>query len=153
MTRQENLKSRRKTFRYLWALPTTSLGLVAALLALASGAQASVVKGVLEVHGGLAAVLLKRFPISGGCRALTLGHVVLGTDRESLAVTRRHERVHVRQCEAWGPFFLPAYLVASAWALIRGRDPYRGNWFEARAFSEAEPDCRGSGTTEDDRVT
>jgi hypothetical protein len=33
--------------------------------------------------------------------------------------TRQHEHIHVRQCERWGPFFLPAYGVASVLALLR----------------------------------
>jgi hypothetical protein len=41
--------------------------------------------------------------------------------------------VHVRQYEHWGPLFVPAYLAASLWALLRGRDPYYHNWFEMEA--------------------
>jgi hypothetical protein len=42
--------------------------------------------------------------------AITLGHVVLATTESALKKTRSHERVHVRQYERWGPFFIPAYL-------------------------------------------
>jgi hypothetical protein len=44
---------------------------------------------------------------------MTLDHVVIARDRDSLESTRDHERVHVRQCEVWGPLFVPAYLAAS----------------------------------------
>jgi hypothetical protein len=49
---------------------------------------------------------------------------------------RAHERVHVRQCERWGIFFLPAYLGGSLWAAMRGGDPYRDNPFEREAFEK-----------------
>jgi hypothetical protein len=41
----------------------------------------------------------------------------------------------VRQCERWGPLFLPAYAIASLSAWVRGRDPYEGNRFEREAFA------------------
>ena len=40
----------------------------------------------------------------------------------------------MRQYERWGPFFIPAYLAASLWMLVTGRDPYRENPFEREAF-------------------
>jgi hypothetical protein len=69
-----------------------------------------------------------------GAAAMTLGHVVIARDRHSLESTRAHERVHVRQCEVWGPLFVPAYLAASLWALLGGRDAYFDNWLEVQAF-------------------
>jgi hypothetical protein len=74
----------------------------------------------------------------GGVLAITFGHVVLGRDRESLSMTRAHERVHVRQYEMWGPAFIPAYLAATAYAVASGHDGYRDNVFEREA-------ARGSG--------
>jgi hypothetical protein len=41
----------------------------------------------------------------------------------------------VRQCEVWGPLFLPAYLAASLVAIARGRDFYYGNRFELEAYN------------------
>ncbi len=67
--------------------------------------------------------------------AITLGHVVLGRDNATLASTRAHERVHVRQCERWGPCFLPAYVIGSLLALARGGHFYRDNPFEQEAFA------------------
>jgi hypothetical protein len=66
--------------------------------------------------------------------ALTIGHVIIGKNRESLTRCRNHERVHVRQYERWGPLFPPLYLLSSAAALVRGMDPYRDNRFEQEAF-------------------
>jgi hypothetical protein len=67
---------------------------------------------------------------------MTLGHTILGRDRESLEVSREHEHVHVRQYERWGPLFIPAYLGSSAWMWLRGRDAYRDNPFEVEAFAD-----------------
>jgi hypothetical protein len=125
---------------YLWALPTTVVGLVVAGLTLLSGGRAAVVDGVLEVHGGICGFYLERvvgIVLKGGASAMTLGHVVLGRDAECLEFTREHERVHVRQCERWGPFFIPAYLLASLVAMVRGKRAYRDNFFERQAFFES----------------
>jgi hypothetical protein len=104
-----------------------------------TGGKAALVHGVLEVHGGAAAFVLRHLVLlRGGASAMTLGHVVLGRDRECLAWTRAHERVHVRQYERWGPLFLPAYALGSVLALARGRHYYRDNPFEREARS-AEP--------------
>jgi hypothetical protein len=43
--------------------------------------------------------------------------------------------VHVRQCEAWGPLFVPAYLAASLAAAARGRSFYYDNRFEVQAYA------------------
>ena len=121
--------------RYLWALPNTLLGLVLVPPTLLFGGRARIVEGVLEVHGPLLAALLRRVvPVPGGAAAMTLGHVVIGRDQHVLDFTRDHERVHVRQCERWGPAFIPAYLLAGAWAWVRGRGAYRGNYFEREAY-------------------
>ena len=94
-----------------------------------------VVDGVLEVHGGLVTWLLIHCTLlEGGASAMTLGHVVLGRNEQVLDVTRVHERVHVRQCERWGPLFLPAYLLASAIIFLRGGRAYRDNPFEREAY-------------------
>ena len=134
--------------RYAWAAPATLVGLVIAGAALAAGARARVVDGVVEVGGGACGRALVRWPRVLRFQAITFGHVILGRDHAVLARLRDHERVHVRQYERWGPLFLPLYAAASAWALLRGRDPYRDNRFEAEAFrvaggTDAER-CRGS---------
>ncbi len=121
-------------FGYIWAFPATLIGGVFIPCALMSGGSAALVDGVIEVEGGVVRTLLRNLIIpKHGAAAMTLGPVVLGRDRVSLARTRRHERVHVRQYERWGPFFIPAYVVASGWALVRGRHPYYHNWFERDA--------------------
>ncbi len=95
--------------------------------------------GVLEVRGGLMRWMLRHCTlVKGGASALTLGHVVLGRDAAALDKTRRHERVHVRQCECWGPLFIPAYLLASFWVYLCRRDPYLDNPFECAARRRSE---------------
>lgn len=124
----------------VWALPTTLIGLFLLAVGLATGGRASRVRGVLEGHGGWLRWALSRLPVGhGGAAAVTLGHVVLGLDPAALAATRTHERAHVAQCERWGPLFLPAYAIASLWALARGADAYRDNRFErgARAAEDS----------------
>jgi hypothetical protein len=123
--------------RYLWAAPNTLIGLVLLPFVLLTKGRAAVVDGVVELQGWLPEFLLRRcIPIRGGASAITLGHVVLGRDETCLAATRRHERVHVRQCERWGPAFIPIYLLASLWSLVSGQGAYEGNYFEREAFRQ-----------------
>jgi hypothetical protein len=125
-----------RVLRYLWASPSTLLGLVVAVALLRRGRLACV-DGVIEAHGPLLErALIRLTPLAGGAEAMTLGHVVIGRDLRALESTRTHERVHVRQYERWGPFFLPAYFLAGAFELVRGRDPYYDNCFERRARLE-----------------
>jgi hypothetical protein len=120
---------------YLWASPTTLVGLCFLPPALLSGGRCSIVQGVLEIHGGMVSFFLRHCTfLRGGASAMTLGHVVLGRDQQLLDFTREHERVHVRQCERWGPFFLPAYGLASLIALLRRKNPYMDNFFEREAY-------------------
>ena len=119
--------------RYLWAGPTTVIGLVVALALIRRGCF-TCVDGVVEAHGPLLERALALFtPLARGADAMTLGHVVLGRNARALEATRAHERVHVRQYESWGPFFLPAYFLAGACALVMGRHPYFDNRFELEA--------------------
>ena len=126
----------RRLLAYVWAFPTTFLGLLFIPESLLSG-DVRRVKGVLEVHGRLARFFLTHCTLlEGGASAMTLGHVVLGRDQRLLDATRTHERVHVRQCERWGPFFIPAYFTMGALAWFRGRRAYEDNPFEREAYGE-----------------
>ena len=121
---------------YVWAFPTTAVGLVFFHLAAITGGRHQVVDGALEVYGGAVNFFLRRCTLlKGGASAMTLGHVVLGRDAELLDLTRGHERVHVRQCERWGPLFLPAYGIASLVAFARGGNRYMDNAFEREAYA------------------
>ena len=128
-----------RLLHYIWALPNTLLGLLFVPTVIITRGRMEVVDGVLEIHGGLISFFLRYcVPIRGGAYAMTLGHVVLGRDSRSLSATRRHERAHVRQCEVWGPAFIPAYLAAGLWGIVRGRGAYKGNYFERKATEQVK---------------
>ncbi len=114
---------------YTWAFPTTFVGLLAGLLTLISGGKAQVRRGALEFHGGFSRWLSHRLCFA----AMTLGHVIIGRDARCLDSCRDHEQAHVRQVERWGPFFIPAYLLASVWAWKQGQHYYLDNLFERDA--------------------
>lgn len=125
---------------YTWAAPNSFLGVLCMPLALCTGGGVRRVDGTLEVYGGLPAWLLRHgTPLKGGAAALTLGHVVVGCTPEVLDHCRCHEHVHVRQYERWGPFFIPAYGLASLWVWLRGQDAYRDNPFEREAYALDTP--------------
>ena len=124
---------------YVWAAPATLIGLSLIPMAWMQGGRASVVDGVIEAHGGILTKMLRvGLPWIGSGAAITLGHVVWGCDQACLDISRRHERVHVRQYERWGPLLIPLYLAAAAIAAYRGLDPYRDNPFEREAFDETD---------------
>jgi hypothetical protein len=116
--------------KYFWALPNTCVGMFFVPLA----RRWQWVDGALEIHGGAVSWFLRHCTVlKGGAAAMTLGHIVLGLDQAVLDKTRNHERVHVRQCERWGPLFLPAYLLCSLYLFVRRRDAYWDNPFEIDA--------------------
>lgn len=123
--------------RYLWPSPYTALGLLLGALGLLLGGHWRRHLGVMEFFGGRLGAVLARLPQPLAFSAMTLGHVILALDRSALAQLRRHEHIHVRQYERWGPFFLPAYFLSSFLQLLRGRNPYRENHFERQAYALA----------------
>lgn len=114
--------------RRLWASPATLIGLMLSPFFDRRGAR----DGVLLCEGA-------RWPRRLGWHysAITFGHVVLAVAPVD-AKTWAHERVHVAQYERWGPFFIPAYVLASLVALVGGRHPYRDNPFERAARGRSE---------------
>jgi hypothetical protein len=123
----------RRLVVYLWAGPVSLAALPLAAAALATGGRARLENGVLEVAGGVLALLLSRAIPSFPIGAITLGHVVLGTDALQLDACRAHERVHVRQYERWGPLFPLLYVASSASAFLTGRRFHADNRFEREA--------------------
>lgn len=119
--------------RYGWALPVTVLGLLLVPLALGTGGRVRAERGALEVSGGFVRFFLRRCLLIEAS-AMCLGHVILGQDRAALDHSRDHEHVHVRQCERWGPLFLPAYFLSSFVAWRRGGHFYFDNRFEREAY-------------------
>jgi hypothetical protein len=127
---------------YAWASPNTLLGMIAGAAMLGLGARVRRVQGCVEFSGGFVGSFIASPATACPYRAMTLGHVILGTDANSLDCAREHEQIHVRQYERWGPFFLPAYLASSVWQLLRGRRCYRDNYFEREAFSASSAAAR-----------
>jgi hypothetical protein len=119
---------------YCWAGPNSVVGLVLGFAMSFLGAKSRIVRGVLEFSGGVMGSRLARPASRWPFRAITFGHVILGVDAVALDAAREHEHVHVRQYEAWGPLFIPAYLASSAWQILCGRRGYRDNWFERQAY-------------------
>ncbi len=115
---------------YMWPSPYTLIGIAVGLLL---GGRFQTVNGVIEIHGPRVAHVLKRMYLPA--LAMTFGHVVFGQNETALAITRLHERVHVRQYERWGPLFVPAYILVSILLYMRGRDGYRDNPFEIEAYA------------------
>jgi hypothetical protein len=121
--------------KYLWVSPYTITGIAIGLLL---GGRFQRIDGVVEIYGPRIGKSLLSMPVPA--MAMTFGHVVFGVTQDALDVTRQHEAVHVRQYERWGPLFVPAYLVASAYLYLRGRDAYRENPFEVEAYAIDTPD-------------
>jgi len=128
----------RRLLGYLWAAPVTAVAMLFVPLAYLTGGRAQVVRGVVEVHGGFVGLLLRRGLVRPAA-AMTLGHVILGRDRDCLERSRNHEHVHVRQYERWGILMIPVYLAASAVLYLKGLDPYLDNPFEREAFDAVQP--------------
>ena len=111
---------------YVWASPLTAAGI---LLGAASRTTPELHEGVVlfpEARGLGGWMLRYR-----GFAASTLGHAIIAAGRPS-ATLMRHELVHVRQAERWGPLFVPLYVAALA------RYGYRANPFERAAVAEAD---------------
>jgi len=119
----------------LWAAPLSLFGLLLALPVVLAGGRARLLRRprpALLVAGVLADRMLRRHPL-GAMSGMALGHVVL-VQRQALSPRLlRHELEHVRQAARWGLLFPLAYLAASAWALLHGRDAYWHNAFEVAA--------------------
>ena len=124
--------------KILWALPNTLLGLIIGVIGIATGGSCQRRGRVLEFYGGGVKWMIHRLPGGQFTLALTLGHVVLGQTAAALDISRGHELIHVAQYERWGPFFLPAYVIAGCIAALRGQRFYRDNPFEREAYDADE---------------
>ena len=122
---------------YAWASPNTVIGIVLGGIVTLCGARARVVDGVIEFSGGRLGSFFASPLVGCPFRAVTLGHVILGTDHATLDCARSHEQVHVRQYERWGPLFLPAYALSSLWQLACGRRIARDNGIERQAYERS----------------
>lgn len=125
------------SFRYLWALPATAIGVLFAGLAMCGGATLRPIGGAFEVAGGRLLHGILTLPPSVRFVAITFGHIIIGVDHACLSSARAHEHVHVQQYERWGILFFSIYLASSIIQLIRGRHIYSDNVFEREAYAKA----------------
>jgi hypothetical protein len=121
----------------IWASPYTLLGLCIGLIGICTGGHARIRNRVIEFHGGAVKWFVVHLPGGQFTMAITFGHTILGQTEAALDISHRHEMVHVRQYERWGPFMGPAYLLCMTWLWIMGRNPYRDNPFEREAYRES----------------
>ena len=124
------------TWRYIWPLPYSLLGLLLALAIRLIHGRWRFKLGVLEVYGPAAEWLLAWHPV-GGVVACALGHVIVARDSDTMRQTAAHERAHVRQFETWGLLFPLIYAGASLYAWLRSRHYYADNCFERAAEDAA----------------
>lgn len=123
---------------WAWASPWTAVGLGFGAIGLTGrGGLVRRRRGAIEFCGPRVAWMLNAIPGVGPIAAMTLGHVILGCTVADLDRTCAHERVHVRQCERWGPLFVPAYWAAGIYVWLRGGNAYLDNPFEVEAYREA----------------
>jgi hypothetical protein len=131
-----------------WALPVSMFALILLPLAIRR-AHWRVTGGALEVTSPALGWFLRSAwarVLSGGCgfAAATVGSVIVARDEAALACCRMHERVHVRQCERWGPLFPLAYVAAGLWVALKLRSLrsyYWDNPFEREARAAEAIEC------------
>ncbi|QEG22460.1 hypothetical protein MFFC18_23400 [Mariniblastus fucicola] len=135
-----------KLIQIIWTSPNTLIGLVVGSAGLLTGGKAQIREGCIEFYGGVVEKWLEGLNVFG----MTLGHTILGQTKTGLRIVRKHEQVHVRQYERWGPLFLPAYLGWSAWLWMIGKDYYRLNPFEVEAYAIDDPANRNADSDDSD---
>jgi hypothetical protein len=125
---------------YVWALPTTLIGLV-----LAAGGLCLPV----GFNGGV--LWFKVTPWSPwmcwkrkGFSAITIGGVGILAYADDMhdGYLMAHELRHFWQARVLGAFFLPAYGLASLWAMARGRHVYFDNALELDAQRHEDDDTK-----------
>jgi hypothetical protein len=126
-----------KLILVLWASPYSLIGLAVGLVGMLYGGKGRWRDGAIEFYEGGTQWCVRHLPLGESTIGITLGHVILGQTAAGLEFAGKHERVHVRQFELWGPFMGPAYLLSSAWLWASGRDAYLDNPFEVQAYREA----------------
>jgi hypothetical protein len=118
---------------YLWVGPWTVVGLSILLIPRLGRRNIRFHRGTIGIFGPGVAKLMNLAPVEGGAIAMAFGHTILAKDERAWLSTFRHELIHVRQYQWFGPFFVPAYFFESFWQWCRGRHPYLDNRFEVQA--------------------
>lgn len=118
--------------KYLWASPNTLLAVPFMLPTLWGDGKLRMADGSIQITNWWTWKALGLI----GAQGLTLGHAVIYSDSLSALFAHRHEMVHVRQYETFGPFFLPLYFMLSFHAWRTGEHYYMGNLFEVEAYGK-----------------
>jgi len=118
---------------YLWVSPWTVVGLSVLLVPKIGRRNIRIHRGTIGIFGPGIERMMNLAPVEGGASAMAVGHTILARDEQAWLSTFRHELVHVRQYQWFGPFFVPAYFLESFWQWYRGRHPYLDNRFEVQA--------------------
>lgn len=114
----------------LWALPTSLIGLLFALLCGVEG---------FTFRDGVLCFVLRSTGLAKAFRArwaaITFANIQVYGSVDFLmnATVRKHENRHTWQAHILGPFFLPLYGLASAVSWVEGEGWYSGNLFEEDA--------------------
>jgi len=92
---------------FVWTLPNTLLGLVVGLLTFQRPRLADGALIFDRTPRGVTALMPR-----ANRAAMTIGFVIVSA-RPVTGTLLAHERHHIRQYCAWGPLFIPVYLVLS----------------------------------------
>jgi hypothetical protein len=147
-TTQTNAQRMPRWMYVAWALPVSMLAIFLLPLALWR-AHWRVTGGALEITSPalgwfLRSAWARALSSGSGFAAATIGSVIVAGDEAALAGCRTHERVHVRQCERWGPLFPLAYVAAGLWVALKRRSLrsyYWDNPFEREARASEATEC------------
>jgi hypothetical protein len=126
------------TLRMVWAAPYSLIGLMIGAVGLCTGGHVRIRGRVVEFYGGAVRWVVRHLPHGEFTLAITLRHTILGQTDAALDISRKHEMVHVRQFERWGPLMGPAYLLCAFVLYLIGRRPYRDNPFEREAYENSD---------------
>lgn len=127
---------------FIWALPLTVVGLIVALVTGCERVHLRIPASTSEARTYLASDWLrKRF--FGGKRnigAFTIGCVILfrGWQDASDSKLVRHELVHVKQGQRWGPLLPLVQLWAMTRAVLEEGDFYEDNFLEREAREKSK---------------
>lgn len=129
-----------KTLGWIWALPTTLIGFLLAILGRTVFYRMR--------PGGVFQFVAIDGPWMWFFRRYSMGAITIGAVSIFTVATKddlvmiRHERQHTYQARWLGPLFIPAYYLLCLWALLRGGSAYRDNPLEVQAY-RVEKDLDG----------
>jgi hypothetical protein len=131
-----------RVLKMLWTLPNTLVGLVLGFLSFTWPRWDKRRALVFESDRGFRKLHSKKNYV-----AITLGNAIV-TNPDPDEETMRHELVHVRQYETWGPLFALAYAFFWIKLSLEGKNPYRDNPFE-RGAREGEGEGHAAASARD----